>query len=202
MIHAERAALAEDLETLDEVQWAMPSLCGKWSVREVVAHLSAAASVGRLRWFGSVLGAGFDFDLHNQRRLEEHLGDSPAATLAEFRRLIPSTIAPMGPTAAWLGEVIVHSADIRRPLSVSTAPRREALVEVARFYVSKDFAVPSQRAVEGLRLESTDEDFCAGDGMMVAGTTLALIMAMAGRAAFCDELIGEGVELLRSRCTT
>ncbi len=202
MIHAERAALAEDLETLDEAQWATPSLCGKWSVREVVAHLSAVASVGRLRWFRSVVGAKFDFDLHNQRRLEEHLGDSPADTLAEFRRLIPSTTAPMGPTAAWLGEVVVHSADIRRPLGISIAPRRQALVEVARFYVSRDFAVPSQSAVEGLRLESTDGDFSVGNGPVVTGTTLALIMAMAGRGAFCDDLRGEGVDLLRSRCAT
>ncbi len=51
MIHAERAALAEDLGTLDDAQWATRSLCGKWRVREVVAHLSAVASVGRLRWF-------------------------------------------------------------------------------------------------------------------------------------------------------
>lgn len=93
MIHAERAALAEDLGTLDDAQWATQSLCGKWSVREVVAHLSAAASVGRLRWFQSVLGARFNFDLHNQRRLAEHMGGSNADTLAEFRRIIPSTTA-------------------------------------------------------------------------------------------------------------
>lgn len=202
VIHAERAALAEDLTALDATQWATQSLCGKWSVQEVVAHLSAVASVGRLRWFRSVLGARFDFDLHNQRRLEEHQGDSPAGTLAEFRRLIPSTTAPLGPTAAWLGEVIVHSADIRHPLGISTLPQPRALVEVARFYVTKDFAVPSQSAMEGIRLESTDEDFSAGGGLVVTGTTLALIMAMAGRGAFCDELTGEGVELLRSRCAS
>lgn len=127
MIHAERAALAEDLETLDEAQWDTQSLCSEWSVREVVAHLSAAASVGRVRWFGSVLGARFDFDLHNQRRLEEHLGDSPADTLAEFRRLIPSTTAPMGPTAAWLGEVIVHSAGGSPSCAAVAPPERGAI---------------------------------------------------------------------------
>lgn len=197
MIHAERGALAEDLMTLDSSQWAATSLCRKWSVRDVVAHLSAAASVGRLRWFRSVLGARFDFDLHNQRRLSEHLGDTPADTLAEFHRIIDSTTAPMGPAAAWLGEVVVHSADIRRPLGINHAASGEAVTEVAHFYASRDFAVPSRSAVKGLRLEATDGPFTAGDGPKVRGTTLALVMAMAGREVFLDDLDGDGVGLLR-----
>ncbi|MFD6108243.1 maleylpyruvate isomerase N-terminal domain-containing protein, partial [Nocardia salmonicida] len=56
MAHAERAALADDLAGLDDQQWGLPSLCGDWVVEEVVAHLTAAASVGRLRWLTSVLG--------------------------------------------------------------------------------------------------------------------------------------------------
>jgi hypothetical protein len=36
----------------------------------------------------------------------------------------------------------------------------------------------------------------------VSGPTLALVMAMTGRATYCDELEGDGVELLRSRCAT
>jgi hypothetical protein len=35
---------------------------------------------------------------------------------------------------------------------------------------------------------------------LVAGTTLGLIMAMTGRVAFCDELTGDGVAILRGRC--
>ena len=79
--NAERAALADDLAGLDEEQWRSPSLCGRWSVEEVVAHLTAAASVGRVRWVASVLGARFDFDLHNDRRLAERRGATPRETL-------------------------------------------------------------------------------------------------------------------------
>jgi hypothetical protein len=35
----------------------------------------------------------------------------------------------------------------------------------------------------------------------VSGSTLALIMAMTGRAAYCDELDGDGAAILRARCT-
>jgi hypothetical protein len=48
-----------------------------------------------------------------------------------------------------------------------------------------------------------DGPFTAGpdDAPLVTGPTLALVLAMAGRAAFCDELSGPGVATLRGRCS-
>src|SRR4051812_25631506 len=79
-IHAERGALADDLAGLTPAQWATPSLCGDWTVEEVVAHLTAAASLGRRRWIASMLGARFDPAVHNARRPAEHRGATPAET--------------------------------------------------------------------------------------------------------------------------
>ncbi|MEX5297557.1 maleylpyruvate isomerase family mycothiol-dependent enzyme [Kocuria sp. CPCC 205292] len=201
-VHAERARLAEDLAGLDRGQWAAPSLCGRWTVEDVVAHLTAAASTGRLRWLRSVLGARFDFDLHNQRRLEEHRGATPAETLRRFRDVVGSTVAPSKDTAAWLGEVVVHGQDVRRPLGLPRTPPVDTVTAVARFFVRKDFAVPSRSAAQGLHLVATDGPFESGSGPLVSGPTLALTMAMAGREAFCDDLTGEGLSILRSRCST
>lgn len=117
-VHAERAALAENLANLDDEQWAQQSLCGRWTVQEVVAHLTAAAGIGRLRWLASIIGARFDAGVHNQRRLAEHLGAHPAQTLQQFRRIITRTTAASGHTPAWLGEVVVHAQDIGRPLGI------------------------------------------------------------------------------------
>lgn len=199
--HAERAALADDLAEFDDVQWARPSLCGRWVVEEVVAHLTAAASIGRLRWLASVLGARFDFDLHNERRLVEHRGATPAETLERFRHTVASTTAASGHTAAWLGEVIVHAQDVRHPLGLRRTPAVEAVTEVARFYASRDFTVASHSAIAGLRLEATDGPFATGAGPLVTGTTLALTMAMAGRRIYCDELTGPGLPTMRARCS-
>lgn len=201
-IHAERAALADDLEVLTPRQWGTPSLCGAWTVEQVVAHLTAAASVGRLRWITSIAGARFNPAVHNQRRLEEHLGTNPEETLAGFRRIVASTTAGSGHTPAWLGEVIVHAQDIRAPLGIERTPPIEPLTAVCTFYASRDFAVNSHSAVKGLRLEATDGPFAAGEGALVTGTTLALTMAMAGRVGFCADLDGDGVTKLRERCTT
>lgn len=201
-IHSERAALADDLEALDDAGWGRQSLCGRWTVEEVVAHLTAGASIGRLRWFASVLGARFDFDLHNQERLAEHRGPSPAATLQRFRRVLTSTTAPSGHTPAWLGEIVVHGQDIRRPLAIERTPSTDAVTEVARFFARRDFTVASRSTTKDLRLEATDGTFCTGEGPLVSGTTLALTMAMAGRGAYCDDLEGDGVATLRERCAT
>jgi len=200
MVHAERAALADDLAGLDRDQWRQPSLCGRWTVEEVVAHLTAAASIGRLRWIASVVGARFNFDLHNDRRLAEHRGGNPAETLERFRRVISSTAAPSGHTAAWLGEVVVHGQDIRRPLGLVRTPAIDVVTTVARFYASRDFAVPSRSATAGLRLQASDGPFASGSGALVHGTTPALIMAMAGRPTYCDDLTGPGLPIMRGRC--
>ncbi|WP_167545275.1 maleylpyruvate isomerase family mycothiol-dependent enzyme [Amycolatopsis rubida] len=84
-IHAERAALADDLS---DAAWSTPSLCEGLSVREVLAHLTAGASLTPLRWTAGVLRCRFDFDRQVAMRLAEHLGDSPADTLARFRRVV------------------------------------------------------------------------------------------------------------------
>jgi uncharacterized protein (TIGR03083 family) len=199
---AERVALADDLATLEEAQWAQRSLCGRWTVEEVVAHLTAAATVGRLRWLASVLGARFDFDLHNDRRLAEQRGATPHETLERFRRVVGSTTSTFGPTAAWLGEVVVHAQDIRRPLGLERTPSVEAVTEVARFYAQRDFTVASRSTIEGLRVEATDGPFATGDGPLVRGTTLALTMAMAGRRSYCDDLAGPGAPAVRDRCAS
>ncbi|MFF0356942.1 MULTISPECIES: maleylpyruvate isomerase family mycothiol-dependent enzyme [unclassified Nocardia] len=199
MTHTERAALADDLALLDDDQWARPSLCGDWTVEQVVAHLTAAASIGRLRWLASVLGARFDFDLHNARRLAEHRGATPAETLARFRAVVTSTTAASGHTAAWLGEVVVHGQDIRRPLGLSTTPSTAAATAVADFYASRDFTVPSKTTIAGLRLEATDGPFATGTGPLVSGPTIALVMVMAGRAAGADALAGPGLPTVLDR---
>ena len=202
LAHAERASLARDLAALRPEQWRAPTLCGEWDVEDVTAHLSAAASVGRGRWIRSMLLAGFRPGVHNRRRLAEHRGASPAGTLERFREVVDLSIAPSSDIPAYLGEVVVHAQDIRWPLGIPTRPGIEALLPVAEFFVARNFTVPSRRNAAGLRLVATDASFTAGAGPEVKGTLLALVMCLAGRAAYLDELDGPGMPLLRARIAT
>ncbi len=90
-IRTERAALAADLAGLTDEQWQTPSLCTELTVREVLAHLTAAASLNSVRWLAGVLRCRFDFDQQVAMRLAEQLGATPAETLARFQRVVPST---------------------------------------------------------------------------------------------------------------
>ena len=202
LAHAERAALAEDLAGLDDDQWRHATLCGDWDVEQVVAHLTAAASLNQWRWLRSMLGARFRPAVHNQRRLAEHLGASPAETLDRFRAVINSTTAPSGHTPAYLGEVIVHAQDIRQPLGIVHKPSVDALTPVADFFARRDFAVPSRTRAADLQLRADDGPFATGTGPLVTGSTLALVMSMAGRAPYLAELDGPGVPTLQSRLSS
>jgi uncharacterized protein (TIGR03083 family) len=199
LVHAERAALAKDLAGLGAEQWRHDTLCGEWDVEQVVAHLTAAASLNQRQWLRSMLGARFRPDVHNQRQLVEHSGINPAETVDRFRAVITSTTAPSWHTAAYLGEVVVHAQDIRRPLGLVRAPNVRAMTPVADFFARRDFAVASRTYVTDLQLRAVDGPFATGTGPLISGSTLALVMSMAGRISYLDELDGPGVPTLRSR---
>lgn len=200
LVHAERAGLADDLADLTDQQWATLSLCTEFTVRHVLAHLTAGASLGPVSWLAGVIRCRFDFDKQVAMRLAEQLGASPAETLARFRCVVISTIKAPVPTAAMLGETIVHAEDIRRPLGIHRDYPITTLTRLAAYYQGSDLVVPAKRRIAGLRLQASDGPFATGSGPLVSGSTLALIMAMTGRVAYCDELDGDGVATLRARC--
>jgi uncharacterized protein (TIGR03083 family) len=199
LAHAERAALAKDLAGLGAEQWRHDTLCGEWDVEQVVAHLTAAASLNQWQWLRSMVGARFRPAVHNQRRLAEHRGSTPSETLDRFRTVITSTTAPSQHTPAYLGEVVVHSQDIRQPLGLAPTASVDALTPVADFFAQRNFAVASRTHAADLQLRADDGPFATGSGPLVSGSTLALVMSMAGRVSYLAELDGPGVPTLRSR---
>lgn len=199
LTHQARQGLADDLEGLAPIAWASPSLCPGWDVEHVVAHLTAAASTSHLAWLRSIVLSGFRPAVHNERRLREQLGKDPSETLARFRAVIASTVAPSRDLAAYLGEVLVHGEDIRHPLGIPSRVDIHAATQVARFFANRDFAVNSKTLASGLYLRATDGAFEHGSGPEVAGPTLALLMTMAGRPSHLGQLDGDGVRVLTAR---
>ncbi|MFD7702244.1 maleylpyruvate isomerase family mycothiol-dependent enzyme [Streptomyces caelestis] len=200
MIHAERAAPADDLAGLTDEQWGTPSLCAGLTVREVPAHLTAGAGLNAVRRPAGVIRCRFDFDRQVAVRLAEQLGASPGETLERFRRAVPSTTRPALPAVALLGETIVHGEDIRRPLGIRRGRPIDVVTRTAEYYRGSDLVVVAKGRIGGPGLVADDGPFTTGSGPFVSGRTLALVMAMTGRAAYCDDLEGDGVELLRGRC--
>ena len=70
---------------------------------------------------------------------------------------------------------------------------------MAEFFARRNFTVASRTAVAGIQLRSDDGPFATGTGPLVTGSTLALVMSMAGRTVYIDQLDGPGVPTLRAR---
>ncbi len=198
-IHVERKALATDLGSAGADDWDKPSLCGDWTVRDVLAHMTSTASMTPPVFFGKLLASGFSFDKVQEKGIATHRGGSPADTLAGFETVLTSVRHPPGPSATWLGETIVHSEDIRRPLGITHAYPTEAVVQVAEFFSGSNLLIGSKRRIDGLALRATDAQWSHGTGPQVSGPILSLVLAMTGRKTAVDDLSGDGVATLRSR---
>jgi uncharacterized protein (TIGR03083 family) len=198
-VAAERGALAADLAHLADDRWSTPSLCAGWSVRQVLAHLTATASLNPVSFIGALVRSGFDFSRFAEARIERHLGESPVETLAGFRAVQSSTSSPPGPRTTWLGEVLVHSEDIRRPLGIAHTYPVDAQRQAADFYAGSNALIGTKKRIAGLRLQATDTDWSTGRGDQVEGPMTSLLLAMTGRQTACEDLTGPGVAVLRQR---
>ena len=200
LVHAERRALIADLAGLAPDQWASPSLCGDWTVHDVAAHLVDSARTTRLSFVVDMLRARLDFHRLNERGIARERGADPADTLARLREVAPRTSAPPAPLATRLVEEVVHGEDIRRPLGIGRAYPTEAVVRALRVQIGTPvaFGGGKERAA-GLRLDASDSEVDDGDGPVVTGSTLDLLLALSGRRTALDDLDGPGADEFRSR---
>lgn len=191
----ERERFAELLVTLTDEQWAAPSLCDSWSVRDVAAHTVAYLGQSLPTLMVNMARARGDVDRLNARI---HPGLAPASVVELMRR----DAEPSGAGALYGGRValiecLVHQQDIRRPLGLDTAVPEDAL-RVSLSYARISPVIGGAWRARGVRLVATDVDWSAGRGPEVHGSGEALLLAMTGRvAAVRDELDGEGLPLMR-----
>jgi uncharacterized protein (TIGR03083 family) len=199
LIHAERAALVADLEPLPDERWATPSLCEGWSVRDVLAHMTATAKITPPRFLARFAGSGFRFNAMVARGVAEEGGATPQDALARFRARIDATTHPPGPIDTMVGEVVLHGEDIRRPLGIAHAYPPEAVTRCLDFYKGSNLLLGTRRRIAGLTLRATDLEWSTGTGPEVTGPAVSLLLAMTGRSAALADLSGPGLPTLTSR---
>ena len=171
-IHAERTALAADLESLTDKRWDTPSMCEGWTVREVLGHMTATAAMTAPKFFVRLIGSAFRFNAMSDKEVAREVEGSPADTLARFKEHASSTTHPPGPIDSWLGETLVHSEDIRRPLGISHSYPLDAVTRVADFYKGSNLVIGAKKRIAGLTLRATDASWTHGSGPEVSGPTL------------------------------
>jgi uncharacterized protein (TIGR03083 family) len=198
-IHDERRALGKDLASLTDAQWQTRSLCDEWTVRQVLAHMTATAELTVGGFFGGLVGSGFSFPRMQDRAIAKETEGSSADTLRHIDAIADSSKHPPGPVDSWLGETLVHAEDIRRPLGIEHSYPSDALARTIEFYLKSNMIVGGKKRGAGLALRATDADWAKGEGPEVAGPLASLMLAVAGRRAALADLSGPGVATLVAR---
>ena len=198
-IHAERRALADDLDGLTSEQWQSASLCEGWTVHDVLAHLLVLAGMTPFNFVARFAGAGFNFARYAEQGIARQQRPNAAQTLAAFRAAQDHTTAPPGPVETWVGEHLVHGEDIRRPLGITRSYPMDAVLGTLDFYQRSQPIIGGRDRVAGLTLRAIDADHSVGNGPEVNGPALDLVLAATGRPAGWATLAGPGLETLKSR---
>ena len=201
LIADERRALADQLEGLTAEQWRTPSLCGEWSVHDVLAHLTVPLTFKPAAGLVQFVRHRFDIDATIVALTAEQARRPSSELVETLRSKAGSTFEPPGAgPGAPLTDIIVHGQDIRRPLGLERAVPAEALGLALDFLAGKRTRgfMPKGRTT-GLALVATDIDWKAGGGEVVRGPALSLALALTGRTVGLDDLDGDGVAILRSR---
>jgi uncharacterized protein (TIGR03083 family) len=200
MIEQERGSLVEALAALPASDWSRPSLCAGRTVREVVGHLIATAEMTPPKFFAKLAGSGFNFERMTGKEIDRVTAGRTDADLVEaMRSLVSARTGPPGPATSWLGETIVHGEDIFRAVDGYRQHPVDHVVAVADFYKNSNLLIGAKRRITGVTLRATDTDWQHGDGLLVSGPILALVMAMTGRQVALDDVSGDGVTVLRGR---
>jgi uncharacterized protein (TIGR03083 family) len=201
LIGNERASIADTLAELTADQWATASLCGGWTVRETAAHIVLGAEQTAPHFMARMAANGFRFNTMIDREARRGAKDATADLISRLRARVTTTNRPPAPVTTMLGEVVVHSDDIRRPLGIPSSASAQAVVACLDMYKDASFPLGAKKRIEGLRLIATDAEWAHGDGPEVTGPGMPLLTVMTGRAAGLEALEGVGVSTLRRRMT-
>jgi uncharacterized protein (TIGR03083 family) len=195
----ERTDLADLLAGLTPEQWNGPTLCPKWRVRDVVAHIISYDDLGLLGLVGRFAQGRFVPDQVSEVGVQRYAALSTDELLGELR----NHLRPAGLTAGFGGRIglcdgLIHHQDIRRSLGLPREVPAERLAEALPFARTAP-PIKASRRVRGLHLVATDLDWTSGRGSTVEGPAEPLLMAMAGRRDALGELTGPAKATLAER---
>jgi uncharacterized protein (TIGR03083 family) len=190
-VDQQRAELADLASGFTADQWTTPSLCGEWTVRDVVAHLTLSdvsplvATRELVRYRG------------NLNRMIRETARRRAGELDD-RQLVDALRAMVGNRGHPIGtkyvdplvDLLVHGQDVTVPLGIDRPMPADAAVAAAQRVATMGYWSGARKRLRGLRLEATDVEWSSGSGTTVRGPIAALLLLLAGRNVRLDELEG------------
>ena len=200
-IEAERRSLAAQLGGLSPEQWEAPSLCERWRVRDVAAHVAMTPAGAPTTWqivrgvarargdlwrFGCDVAVAWG-DARSTDEIVRILGEEAAS------RSMPVVTNAQN----ILLDVLVHGQDIGVPLGLDRPVPTDAGLAAFHRIWSMGWPFHARRRLAGVTLVATDAALAVGDGPEVSGRLADLLLLATGRSAAARvRLHGPGVEVL------
>lgn len=182
-------------ESLDESQRSSPSLCEGWDATDVLCHLTSFVDTSAFGFVKHLAKGKGNFDVVSKNMVAEQQ-TRPLDEVVASLRTNAAKGAPMPgfPEAMTTSDIVIHTQDVRRPLSLDSAPSPELVQATLDFLTTGKQAkqMVELKPMANVRLEASDSDWAFGTGATITGTSEALMMALGNRSVL-DELSGDGL---------
>lgn len=198
VVNAQRRALVDLLPALSEEDWRRPSLCGGWTVRDVVAHLAiqndglSGVLPALLRAGGNIDRAVRDSACRAALRFPTSDLIARVAAVVDTRRQ-PPFVGFREVLIDWL----VHPLDIMVPLGRAFPTPPTAAAFAASRVWTMGYPFHARKRFGGYAFAANDADWSAGSGALVRGPMESILLLLAGRSAALTRLEGPGAAVLR-----
>jgi uncharacterized protein (TIGR03083 family) len=173
--------LADLLATAPAHTWDAPSLCEKWQVRNVVAHVTMPVRLTPEMFGAEMAAAGGDFGVLSDTVAARDAGLPLAEHLDALRSPVLHAWQPPGGGAAGaLSHAVIHSLDVTVALDRPAVAPEEAVTALLGQLTRANgawFGVD----LTGVRLEASDTDWSWGDGDLVRADSGSLVALLSGR---------------------
>jgi uncharacterized protein (TIGR03083 family) len=172
--------LADLLASAPAETWDAPSLCEKWQVRHVVAHVTMPARLTPEQFGAEMAAAGGDFTVLSDTVAARDASRPLADQLDALRSPLLHAWQPPGGAAGALNHAVIHSLDVTVALDRPTVAPGEAVVAVLDQLTAANGALFGVD-LTGVRLEAADTDWSWGSGDAVRADSGLLVALLSGR---------------------
>jgi uncharacterized protein (TIGR03083 family) len=173
--------LADLLATAPAEFWDAPSLCEKWQVRHVVAHVTMPARLTPEQFGAEMAAAGGDFGLLSDTVAARDASLPVTDHLAHLRSpLLHGWQPPGGGAAGALSHAVIHSLDVTVALDRPAVAPAEAVIAILDQLTAANGTIFGLD-LTGVHLEATDTDWSWGTGEAVRADSGHLAALLSGR---------------------
>jgi uncharacterized protein (TIGR03083 family) len=162
--------------------WDAPSLCEKWLVRHVIAHVTMPVRLTPEQFGAEMAAAGGDFAVVSDTVATRDASLPVADLLDQLRSpALHAWQPPGGGAAGALSHAVIHSLDVTIALdrpAVAPAAAVTAVLDQLTAARGSWFGVD----LTGFRLEAADSDWRWGEGQLVRAESGSLVALLSGRA--------------------